>query len=243
MFLKDPIDAWGKQTDVSLAELAVRNHAVAMPFDRRGDVIYWDDFENPSLKYFPAVKPASAGTINRSTTNPMFGDFCTKMVTGAVADDYCCINYAISNFHEGKIGVQIGFATQSTDATVYVTAIYYDGTNYHQGQLKYEMTNGHLSYYGDDSAWYVIDTIEFFTGYASEIIPYNTMKLVFDLDNGKYVRSLFFGQENDLSAYDLKSSASAIDRGLIVWWYLSTPVGTAQTAYFDNFILTENEPA
>lgn len=215
------------------------------PFER-GRLINWDDFESASLKYYPAV--TGAGTVARSTTNPMFGDFSLKMVTGAVINNYCKIHYATSDFITSRIRAQIGFATQPTiasNAVVYINMYYYTGSIYYQAALQYETVNSQLSYYGDDGATHLIDTIKYHTGIAApEIMPYNTMGLEIDLANETYSKALFLGREFDLASHNLyEVSLSSEYRGLLTYIMLMTKTTAAQTAYFDRFRLMEDEPA
>lgn len=215
------------------------------PFER-GRLLEWDDFESASLKYYPAV--TGAGTIGRSITNPMFGDFSLKMVTGATINNYCKTHYATADFLTGRIRAQIGFATQPTiasNAIVYIYMFYYTGSIKYQGALQYETVNNQLSYYGDDDATHLIDTITYNTGVAApQIMPYNTMGIELDLANETYSKALFLGREFDLTSHNLyEVSLSSEYRGLLTYIQLMTKTTAAQTVYFDRFRLTEDEPA
>jgi len=213
------------------------------PFER-GRLIGWDDFESASVKYYPTV--TGAGTIGRSTTNPMFGDFSLKMVTGAVINNYCQIYYATTDFHTGRIRAQIGFATQPViagNSEVYLYMLYYSGSMRYQGSLQYETVNNQLSYYGDDDATHLIDTINYNTGYGGQIPPYNTMGIEIDLANETYSKALFLGREFDLSSYNLYPATSSDYRGLFTYIMVATKTTDTQTVYFDRFRLMEDEPA
>ena len=67
---------WKKTSETDLSELATRMHASPMTFDKRGDLIYWDDYDSPSKHYQDQITVASGGTVVRSIINPKFGDFC-----------------------------------------------------------------------------------------------------------------------------------------------------------------------
>ena len=240
MFLKDPIDAWGKQTDVSLAELAVRNHAVAMPFDRRGDVLYWDDFESPTAKYDTTIYGPGVGSIARSIDFCKTKDFSLKIVTdNSSADAYAGIDYEHTDFHVGKIGSQISFATQSTNFYVKLLMQYYDGTHRHDAAIKWDYDTGKAYYYtGAASTVELPGTYTYYRGYRN----FATMKLVVDIENDKFDRLLLFNSEIDMSSYNTYSTAVATGRFLSTYFYIYNKTAASKTAYVDNYILTENEP-
>ena len=194
VFVKDPVDVWGKEQTIGLAEHAVRTKATSSPYDRRGTLIYWDDFESPSSRYFSETKLYSNGTVARSTDNPKFGDFCLKLTTGSTTNDWVRIYYSVNDFHVGKIGAQFSFATQATHALVCLTMEYYDGSKVWTARLDYNLSTDMLRYYGDDGAYHDLITVPYYKGFAGELIPYSTIKLVADFDNKKYVRSLLFGE-------------------------------------------------
>jgi len=211
------------------------------PFER-GRLINWDDFESASAKYHPSTTGAGS-TVARSTTNPMFGDFSLKMVTGGGLNDTCSIQYVESSFNAGRIGAYIGFALQGTKSSITCDLTYRTGSMRYQAILKYDSSATKLYYYGDDGAYHEIDTVEYFTGFAGQIIPYNMMGLLVDLKNGTYSKALFSGVEFDLSSYNLYSASSSVERGLISAWAVSATVAVAQTVYFDRYRLMEGEPA
>jgi len=233
--------SWNVISETDLTEIANRVQAPPMTFDRRGDLAYWDDFESPSYHYQDQIKVASGGTLNRSNVNPKFGDFCIKAVTGGTVDDWCAMYYVINDFHVENVGTEISFASQSTDSYIYLDVVYYDGTTKLQGKAGYNTSTSELIIWSG-GAWVNVGTLPGFHGYAGEIIPYDTLKLVVDLSTGKYVRALFFGTEVDISAYSMASSADAAARGVIVYIFLQTTAAAAQTAYIDDFKFTVNEP-
>lgn len=243
VFVKDPVDVWGKERSIGLAEHATRMKAPPSPYDRRGTLIYWDDFESPSARYYPEIKAASGGTVARSITNPKFGDFCLELTTGATIDDWVRGYYTVNDFHVGKIGAQFSFATQATDAIAHLSMQYYDGAKVWTAALDYNLSTDLLRYYGDDGAYHNIGTIPYYKGVAGELIPYSTIKLVADFDTKKYTRSLFFGEEDDISAHGIKSDAMVVDPGIIITFQLETFANTAYTVHIDDFRLTEDEPS
>lgn len=241
IFMKDPVDSWGASESVGPSEQTVRTHGPPMTFDRRGELMYWDDFESSSQRYQDWVTVASGGTINRSTENPKFGDFGIKMVTGATINDAATIYYFLNDFHVGRVGAEISFASCSTDCYIIIDMSYYDGTTKLQGKIAYDTSNSQFVVWSVGS-WTPATTLPMFMGTSGEKLPFTTIKLVMDLDRNEYVRALCAGTEVDISAYTPTTAADVTKRGITVYAWYQTKAAVAQTGYIDNFKFTGNEP-
>jgi len=241
VFVKDPVDVWGKEETMGLSELAVRTHAPPLAYDRRGDVIFWDDFESPTAKFTSSV--AGAGTVIRSNTVAKIGDFSAKCTTGTVQNQYAGTQYSITDFHLGKIGVQTSFASNDSDYEVKLINAYYDGTNYHMAYIKYVFGDEKL-YYQSAIGPVVWTEIAADVEYRALTQNWSTIKVVFDLSNYEFVRLLAFGNEYDLSGYSMPSDASVANPYLYtsVEFHKLDVAAIARVGYIDNIILTENEP-
>jgi len=233
--------SWKKPSETDLSEVAVRVNAPAMTFDRRGDLVYWDDFEDSSYHFQDQITPASGGLTNRTTTNPKFGDFCFRFVTGGVIDNYCAVYYVINDFHVERVGTEISFASQSVNSLLFIHLVYFDGTNRFEGKVAYDTSSSELLVWSG-GVWVTAATLPGFHGYAGERIPYDTLKMVVDLSTGNYVRALFFGVEVDLTGWPMETALDATARGVVTYIFFQTLAAAAQTAYIDDFKFTVNEP-
>ncbi|MCW7077307.1 MAG: hypothetical protein OCU18_08540 [Candidatus Syntrophoarchaeum sp.] len=239
VFIKDPVDVWNKEQTIGLAEHAVRVHAPAIPFDRRGEIILWDDYESPTQKY---VSILGAGTINRSNDTSKFGDFSTKIVTGSTLHDNSAIYYYTSDYRDSKIGAQISFASADSTYSIWIVIRHYDGTNLRDYALEYEKSSGELSVFSDGTKYTLSPAVE----YKASINNWGTLKFVIDIVNNENVRALFFRKEFDLSSHPEPKSISSMpteEPRLYIKFYYQAEEAAAKTGYLDNFILTENEPA
>ena len=239
VFVKDPIDVWGREVGIGLSELAVRNHSVPKMFDRRGNVAYWDDFESPTLKYTNYTSGA-ASSVARSTDFAYMGDYSVKAITDATLGDYAGVLYRLSDLHLGKIGSEFKFSTADDDYLIRLLMTYHDGTNENSAILRWTESTGNLDYLKPDSSYGSIATgIERYQANGN----WGTVKLVIDTDANKYVRALFFGNEYDLSEYTLFTGASAYKPHVEILFRLETAENVAKTGYIDSFILTDDEVA
>jgi len=237
VFVKDPVDVWGKEHTIGLAEHAVRVHAAAMMHDRRGDIIAWDDFESSTRKY-----SSTDGTVTRSTDRSKTGNFSAKCVTGATSGNRAGITYVQSDFHsDTKMGMQVSFATGDDVWGVIIGISYYDMTKLHTWSIRLK-SDGTLQYGDLAGTWQDVPGAS--SIYKQRDYNFATIKVVGDLSTDKYVRAVLFDKEYDLSAYTCYSVAMPASMPyLYPDMAIETLENVAKTAYFDNYILTENEPA
>ena len=225
VFIKDPVDAWGKEETIGLAELAARGKC-PISTDRRGNVIWHDDFEESFAWEDISGVGASAA---RSTDRPYMGAFSLKLLPSA--------NVASAKMLIGQppmttsIGIECAFTLDSSITDFTMTLAVYDGTNRYQGKL----------YYYDGFLWYIDDAGGFTKVTATPIsLYYGThyhAKMVIDMNTGKYVRFVFADTEYDLTE-SVFATASAISPHLDI---RCSANGTGGISYVDDVILTENE--
>ena len=235
MFISDPVDVWGHVTTIGLAELAVRNHAVPMPFDRRGNVIYWDNYESGTPKY--DLYSLFGGTLLRSTDYAHNGSFSLKCTPTGGAGSRAGPKYRITDFHEDGT-VLAKFSMTSADAAGWyfcVSIMYYDGTNMHSAFVRYAAGGG-FQYYDSAGVWQALPTIGRYEN------PYNwgSISIGIDLSTKKYLDARIFRTDHDLSAYSIHSSASALDPHLEIRSYFEDIAGTSIVGYVDDFVVMEN---
>lgn len=236
MFLTDPDDIWGNKRIMGLAEHSVRTHAPPLMFDRRGSIIYWDDFESTTRKYANAN-----GTVARVTTRSKTRDASLECITGAGVGNRAEALYMISDFHAAsRMGSQVSFACGGDVFAVGVSLSYYDMTDVHTWSIRLE-SDGTLQYGNLAGAW--VDVAGSDSIYKQNDYNFATIKMVANLSDDTYERAVIFNREYDLSAFTCYSAASA---ATMPYLYASITIYTleavAKTAYFDNFYLTDNEP-
>ncbi len=232
----DQQDPFGSNTTVGFAEHAARTGS-PMVFDRRGNFLYSDDFESATLKF--SSTPSAGGSNTRSTDTARTKDFSLKMITGPTAGVFNQIAYFHNDFHNGtKIGSQISFATVETgNFDVRNRIIFNSGTQVMEGNIVFL---GQTLFYLNAAGGFT--AISSNLPIRSSIFEWSTLKLVIDIQTRQYVRAIFLGQAFDLSGIALNVSSNTLLRLLTTVFTLTTYVNAAKTAYFDNYILTENEP-
>ena len=205
--------------------------------DRRGVVIYEDDYESPTTKFLPSF--IGAGTATRSTDTAYAGDFSLKLVTGAVFGDISEVQYNHPDFHASKLGVQVRFATAISQSVVGI-GIHHIMTNgfAHIGDINITMA-GVLRVFEADGNFH-----DFQSGFQIEtaLTGWNTLKLVIDLGTNKYVNATLNGVTVDLSSIDLNLTSNVSPTEFIInFLTLQFTGGGVSTCYYDNYIFTEDE--
>ena len=233
-YVKDPVDIWGELTTIGNAELAVRTHAPPLPFDRRGDIIRWTDFESATPNYETTL--TGNGVFHRSTDVACTGDFCGKMHSSATGGTIKLV-MSTNDFKINRLGVGVMFTTTSASALTRIGLTYFTGTKRYEFFLRCD-GNGD-TYIRDD----VLD--DTYIGTADKYLSntsFSSLKCVADIESLKYVRGLVYGHEYDLTEYTGKEYADATAPRIECSVYSHINPALAFTTYIDNIILTENEP-
>lgn len=220
-----------------LGELAVRLGSI-VSFDRRGDVVGLDDFEQGILAW-GATAFGAGSSIASSTEACRSGGKSLKLVTGTTEADYPFVIRGIAYRPTTNMGIEASFALLSIDTALVLQGRVYDGTYIHWPTVRYDGTAQTLALRNEAEAW-VTFASSVNVAAARHIFP--TLKMVFDLTSAKYVRCLLGGSTYLLSAYSYyKEALASAPTSQTAMWTL--PRGAAaRTTYIDDWILTINEP-
>lgn len=219
------------------AELAARLGACST-LDRRGKLIWCDDFEAAAaVKWSYSADPP--GTVALSSDRAYRGNQSMKTVTGAVAGDQCSIHKAFCLPIERKMAAEFMFYPSAGKPIIDLDIQGWNGTSRFEGQVRFDYNAFKLYYYDSTGAWVEIPRYD----NAEEAYEHWIyMKLVIDWEKKEYIRFIFCSTEYDLSGIPLFSAASATTKQIRVYMMNQAATAAAATVYFDNFILTQNEP-
>jgi hypothetical protein len=246
MFLNDTQDIWGNINTVGMAEAAVRLGS-GVSFDRRGTVFTYDDFENAPLKWTTDFGTGGGGTghsITLSNEYPSRGSSCMKIIPPNVANDYSRAYRFIGGVATHRIGMEANITFKGT-VNIKPSIIFraFTGTRQINAgiRLEQDISNG-LSYLNNTGALGHLDAsyTSFDTSFAIDQNTSYPLKFVVDLDTEKYVRCMFGGTEIDMSSYTPYAVNSTYCQRVQAEMYVVATA--AQPIYFDNFVLTIEEP-
>lgn len=235
---------WGTQRPLStifsiqdLGELAARLGSI-VTFDRRGNVLWYDDFESGIEKWI--VIPSPGGKpISWSTKGSRNGIYSCLIQTSAAAEASAAIYKYLPYPTLSNIGLEFSFAgIQHMDSLV-ATLWVLTATDTHRVRIKYERATGRVYYWPDEGDWV-------YSGITAEFVLsrtlFNTFKLVGDFVINEYKRLIVNDQEVDLSGLALRRSDPTLAPLLAFEIRLYNTATNIAHALFDDVIITQNEP-
>lgn len=220
-----------------LAELAARLGSI-VTFDRRGDVVWLDDFEDNLAKWELGF---GTGTAVLSAATARNGGKSAKLTTPAVTDLGATITKRLPFPALSKIGSEISVAQDDSNILFLSGAIFFllgDGT-FKYGQWEYLPLTTTLNIFDHTAGTVSLSTS---VQFADSIYLFHTFKLVVDLVTGKYVRLIMDETEWDLSAYTLIGDDADGDAWMYSDFRVATKAAVAASCYVDDAIVTQNEP-
>jgi len=220
-----------------IGELAVRLGSIDT-YDRRGNVIFLDDFEE-NINKWSQVVDGIGGSIALSTDTAKNGAKSAKFVTGNVAGNECQLFRYVHYPTLSKMGIEV--STTFTLNLDYVGLYIFqdDGVDTAVAGLRYYPTLKSLKYLDSVGGWQVLDDdLTFFRS----IHCFCSLKLVADFEKNTYWRARAGNQEYVFSAPIQLLGLSFFGRGLGAYLVSATNANVNVTNYWDDFIMTQNEP-
>ena len=219
-----------------LAELAARLGSI-VTFDRRGNVVWFDDFED-NINKWTFETPSAPEVCELSTTSARNGAKSCKIVTSADSGSLFEIYRYIPLPTTTKVGFELSYNLIS-NVDYFQHDIYLrDGTNGYLFRARYNLTDTTLQLLKADGTYTNLTTTLDLPVLAN---LFNTFKLVVDTDTKAYVRLIVNDVEYDISAYSGLSSVSALAPYLSVTSTVFNTDDGSATIYIDDCIITQNE--
>jgi hypothetical protein len=220
-----------------MGELAGRLGSI-VTHDRRGDVIWLDDFEGGVEKWDflgSGTGYAHAWSAERSRS----GAFCCKLTTGSDSNKYITMTHRNPYPVKSKIGFEFSGAWDDLTGEVIFQVELFDGATQYTSRIRMDLANLKF-YYLDGVAGYT----EFYDAalFDEDDHLFNTFKLVADFENELYSRLIINNTAFDLSSYPIYKTAAATLPYLNAYVWLITDLAENKVAWIDDVILTQNEP-
>lgn len=220
-----------------MAELAARLGSINT-FDRRGDLVWYDDFE-ATLNKWVNNGNGTGHDADVSTTAARNGAQSCKIVTGSDGQLSGVIYAYAPELVKSKVGLEVHWTRPSFNWTYIYFRLQIIHSDYQwDARIKFQDSDASLHYW-DGSAYQQIATG---VGARSSAYQFLPLKFVVDLDNEVYERLLFQRTEYDLTSYALPSAAGSAITETVISIYSEGTAGNNVTGYVDDIILTQNEP-
>jgi len=222
---------------LDIGELAARLGSI-VTFDRRGNVIWLDDFED-TLKHWDHSSYNAEGSIERSTEAARNGAYSCKMITPTTLnkDTWIFCNRPLPA--ASKIGLEFSYAMYTNINYLYAVLSFSDSAGQYEYQLRYDRYNTTMAYLNSGGTYTDLP------GYVSHALLYhswNTIKLVVDYENQKYVRALLNSFSWDLSGIAPKFNSGSYTPALYIEARIQNRDAAQRYIYLDDVIVTQNEP-
>jgi len=221
-------------TSTDIAELAARQGS-PVTFDRRGNVIWYDDFGSSLNKW---VIGGVGATCVITNAYARARGLSALLTTGGGLGDIATMQHAEAYPTLSKMGFEFSFDYDGNVCEIRLGTHLYNGTTEYYPFIRWNQPDNDLSY-GDETGALVHIAFEELSDVA-----FNTMKLVVDFETNQYVRLLLNNLTYDLSGKGIPSTPDAVTLPqLLLTPRLEALVVGVVGVFVDDVIITQNEPA
>lgn len=220
-----------------MGEVAARLGSI-VTYDKRGDVVDFDDFEEPVLKW--EVSSSLGGALYTfSSASVKSGSQSILLITPASEDANTVMHKMISVLVSRRLGFEISFSDLAGNGSLILFVSYRDGAREYQAKVKLNITEHKL--YVSDLAGEWVEVADVGILFSATYM-FHTIKAVVDFETAKYVRLLFSNREYDISTHAFYSTPYVIAPRIAIYFYVETAVALSKHVYLDDFIFTQAEP-
>lgn len=226
-----------KDTLADLGELAARIDA-RDTWDRRGQVIWYDRFEG-GLAPWSVIGSGTGYGVTVDASKAEWAGYSALLTAGSNAAKYAGIYRFFAPPEVNKWGAELGvaFTTEYDYFTLNIQR--FDGVNRHWAILAINNTEDAIKILLDDSTYLKVSDLP---NSLSTDILFHQIKLVIDIDTGRYVRAMFDDIELDLSDYSYQQVLSGGIHCQKIMAYFHGRSGNNDTANIGHMIVTVGEP-
>jgi len=224
-------------TSTDIAELAARLGS-PVTFDRRGNVVWMDDFEGSLAKWLVGTT-FGRGEVAISNDHSRSKDFSAKLQTGNMVGDWACLCCSLGLPVISRMGVEFSFATEQYDLGIELSVYLYLPEECLQATIKWATNTSKITYLNSAGGWPELPGL--FPANLEEH-HFNTVKLVNDFVGKTYGRLLWNNQVIDMSAFPLYHPGGDYPPYLYAHIIIRTEAALTRKIYVDDVIITQNEP-
>jgi len=237
-YITDPLNVWGTYQQMGLSGLAACL-GPAKRYDYRGDILFTDDF-GAGLQRWTGSAASANSSVTLSASEALYGGYSVALLAAAEIGGAAQMALELPYPYASVLGVEFRVYLPTYLTRFQVDCYKYDGTNVHNGSLRYEASTTKLQYRDSANAWQDLRTGVTLHGLTK---VFGVWKLVADFDTDHYRRSLVNNYYDDMSALALRHAADASTPRLRILLTLDGDESNEGIAYVDVVVVTQNEPA
>lgn len=220
-----------------MGEVAARLGSI-VTYDKRGDVVTFDDFEEPVLSW---STHEDDGAVYLSSRDVKSGSQAVELSTDRGIDNYAWIRKSFSVLPSKRLGFEVSFGGQMA-GWLFIDVYYYDGAHQYNATVRFDEAGNIYVWDGDLGDYTLVAALgPLHFGLGTNF--FHTMKVVVNFETGKYSRLMFSNQEWDISTISVKVDDALITPYLYVdTGRINKDAVAAYVSSVDDFILTQAEP-
>jgi hypothetical protein len=219
------------------AELAARLGGWPVSYDRRGQVLFYNLFEDGWGPFTKEV--AGSSTIYLDPAGAIQGGYAVHITNIAEASAYGLLRARLPQVAvTTPIGLACFFAPTGTFLDIQLFLNCYRSPTQYTGDVKLTLSDKKIWLYNDSGAWTEIGTWN--TNHLYTYV-WHYLKVVFNPSTGYYVRVIFDGIVYDASAVKCRTAATT-DNALWTNFEFDSAAGGTSETLVDCLALTTQEP-
>jgi len=223
------------------AELAARTHSIDV-FDRRGNVVWYDDFDVADTRDMPKWVTGGDGTGNAQSINSLctfLGKYSLQFTAGSDGNLWGWMERHFPLPISTRMGIEFIFSPSDYFDHAMFTLDIFDGTTEYYASIQVDFVNQRLLIY-DMSTFDYVPLMNYSIDRTGKIFYH--LKFVVDFGTKQYVRLMFANQEVDISGYDIVVNPLPAYQFVDVRMDFIGEVGHNGLMYVGGVILTNYEP-
>lgn len=220
-----------------MSELAARLGS-PLRFDRRGEVIWYDQFDH-GLNPWTADKTGTGAAVAATTDDTFMALNAAKLTAGSNAGQEATILKNLTQPVLGRWGVEVAVAFKTSFDHFLIMMKFYDGTNLLDVRIKVSDDEDEIQYLDTATNWQSIATLP---NVIVTEATYQLFKLVCDFDKGEFVSLRYGATDFDLSGIAIKTSSDSNAPRIQNVFRLIGRSGNNDVAQVGHVIFTANEP-
>jgi len=218
-------------------ELAVRLGSMDI-FDRRGNILWMDDFEGTYSRW--QTQTAGTGAAYILDNNKSVNDSQSMKITLPIDDpNYASINRLLQAFKFKRFGFEFTFIHNDDIQYMTATVNNYDTNEMYNSQVRYKMATKTLEVSTGSAEWH---TVASDLKILSNDELFHTLKIVYDVNIGEYVRLILYDLEYDISGLPIHHVVTPGYKYTKLAISYINNIATNTDVWIDRVIVTQNEP-